>query len=38
MKELSLLLLGCVLAVQTTSAQNEQDFIENTGGGNDAGS
>jgi hypothetical protein len=26
MKKLSLLLL-CVLAIQTTSAQNEQDFI-----------
>ena len=38
MKKLSLLLLGCILAVQITSAQNEQDFIEKTGGGNDAGS
>jgi len=38
MKKLSLLLLGCVLAIQITSAQNEQDFIEKTGGGNDAGS
>lgn len=37
MKKLSLLLL-CLLAIHNTSAQNEQDFIENTGGRNDAGS
>ena len=38
MKKLSLLLLGCALAVHTMSAQNEQDFIEKTSTGNDAGS
>ena len=37
MKKLSLLLLF-VLAVHTMSAQNEQDFIEKTSTGNDAGS
>ena len=38
MKKLSLLLLGCVLAVQTTNAQTETDFLETTSTGNDAGS
>ena len=38
MKKLSLLLLVCVLAVQTTSAQTETDFLETTSTENDAGS